>query len=93
MVADGAMVIAPRPVQSPSLTDYPQADQELGAIASAVWGAIDGKSVTEHSFGKGKMFWGNAGERVLDGPEDAARFSIHEAQFRYGTGVDPPAIG
>jgi len=67
LVADGAMVIAPRPVQSPSLTDYPQADQELGAIASAVWGAIDGKSVTEHSFGKGKMFWGTPVERVLEG--------------------------
>ncbi len=66
LVQSGAIVIAPRPGESPSLTDYPVADSEIRNIANEVWGAIDGKSVTQHNFGKGKMYWGRTVQEILD---------------------------
>jgi len=65
LVAAGATVIAPRPTKSPSLTGYPSSDDEVRGIANEVWGANDGKSVTEHDYGKGKLYWGKTPEEVL----------------------------
>jgi hypothetical protein len=65
LVAEGATVVAPRPKKSPSLTGYPAADDEVRAIANEVWGAIDGRSITEHAYGRGKVYWGLPLEEVL----------------------------
>ena len=65
LVTAGATVIAPRPGESPSLSGYPAADDEIRFIANAVWGPIDGKSVTEHDYGKGRVYWGNPVAEVL----------------------------
>lgn len=58
LVADGATVLGPRPKASPSLTDFPRCDAEVANMAAEVWGNSDGKTVTEHAFGKGKVVWG-----------------------------------
>ena len=65
LVQAGGIVIAPRPTQSPSLEGYPQSDDEIRAIANEVWGGIDGKSVSEHNFGAGKVYWGRTVSEVL----------------------------
>lgn len=65
LVAAGATLVAPRPVRPPGLTGYPSADEELRFIANEVWGPIDGKSVTEHAYGKGRVVWGQSLDRVL----------------------------
>lgn len=65
LVGAGGTVIAPRPGQSPSLNSYPSADREIRFIANDVWGPIDGKSITEHDYGKGKVYWGRPLEEVL----------------------------
>ncbi len=65
LVAAGATLVAPRPVKSPSLADYPAADDEIRFIANEVWGPIDGKSVTEHVYGQGRVVWGQSLEQVL----------------------------
>jgi hypothetical protein len=66
-VAAGATVVAPKPGRPPSLTGYPASDDEARAIASDVWGAVDGKSITRHAYGKGKVYWGPSLEEVLAG--------------------------
>ena len=38
LVAAGATVVATRPVKSPSLKDYPKADEKLRKLADKVWG-------------------------------------------------------
>jgi hypothetical protein len=58
LVSAGAVVLAPRPGLSPSLSGAPAADEEIRAIANDVWGSVDGRSVTEHAYGKGKVYWG-----------------------------------
>ena len=48
LVADGAYVVSPRPVSSPSLQDYPVADANVKAIGEEVWG-----NESENNYGKG----------------------------------------
>ena len=65
LVASGAIVIAPKPLQSPSLADYPDGDAEIRKLANEVWGAVEGKGISEHNYGKGKVFWGRTVEEIL----------------------------
>ncbi len=81
LVAAGATVVAPRPRQSPSLADYETADREVQAIANAVWGPIDGKSVTEHAYGKGKVYWGTSLRSVLDAQKTPPDFEYNRPHF------------
>ena len=38
LVEAGATVVGPRPVKSPSLSDYPQCDEEVKQLADELWG-------------------------------------------------------
>jgi hypothetical protein len=67
LVAGGATVLGPRPIKSPSLTGYPQADIEIQTIASDMWGDTDGVSRTKHQFGKGWVVWGLPPAELLAG--------------------------
>jgi hypothetical protein len=67
LVAGGATVLGPRPVKSPSLVGYPEADAELKAIADELWGDLDGTSRTKHAYGKGMVVWGLPLSEVLAG--------------------------
>jgi hypothetical protein len=67
LVAGGATVLGPRPLKSPSLAGYPQADAEIQTIANELWGDSDGISRTKHSFGKGQVVWGQPLAEVLAG--------------------------
>ncbi len=58
MVRQGAVVVGPKPTRSPSLSGYPDCDDATRAIGAEVWGDCDGKRVTEHAFGSGKVVWG-----------------------------------
>jgi hypothetical protein len=65
LVYDGAILIAPPPVGTPSLRDGAAGDDSVRAIASLVWGDIDGTTVTENEFGGGKVYWGRPVAEVL----------------------------
>jgi len=65
LIEAGATVIAPRPVASQSLEGYPEVDNVIRDIASEVWGACDGRNITENLFGKGRVVWGKSVDEVL----------------------------
>lgn len=65
LVKDGATVLGPRPLQSPSLAGYPNADREVQALAAELWGDLDGVSRTRRIYGKGTVVWGLAPADVL----------------------------
>ena len=67
LVAAGATVVGPRPEKDPGLKDYPQCDRTVRTLAEEVWGPCDGQSVREHSFGKGRVFWGKPLREILAG--------------------------
>jgi hypothetical protein len=57
-VRDGGAILAPKPVFSPSLTNYPDNEDEVLRIAEEVWGYCDGTQATSRRFGKGVIFSG-----------------------------------
>ena len=65
LVAAGATVLGPRPSASPSLSGFPQCDDEVKRLAAELWGDADGQRVTEHRVGKGRVIWSDSPEKVL----------------------------
>lgn len=52
----GALVVGPRPLKSPSLTDYPQCDAEVRRLADAIWGAPTGsEALADRAIGRGTL--------------------------------------
>jgi hypothetical protein len=60
LVAAGATVVGPKPSRDTGLRDYPRCDDEVQRLAAEVWGSCDGKTVTEHRLGKGRVIWGKS---------------------------------
>ena len=58
LVQQGATILGPRPKHSPSLTGYPECDQQVKKWADKLWGDCNGKNVFENKFGKGHVFQG-----------------------------------
>jgi len=86
LVEAGAIVVGPRPQKSPSLIGFPDCDQQVQKLADRVWGDCDGKNVTEHALGKGKIVWGVAPEKVLavgSTPEDFACAAGARSNIRF----------
>ncbi|MFH1006251.1 MAG: glycosyl hydrolase [Candidatus Latescibacterota bacterium] len=65
LVQAGATVIGPKPLESPSLKDYPRCDEEVRELADEVWGGVDGRTLTDHAFGAGRVIWGPSVGEVL----------------------------
>ena len=65
LVKGGATVVGPRPVKSPTLAGYPDANSEVQAVASELWGDLDGISRTKRVYGKGMVVWGLPPSKVL----------------------------
>jgi len=75
LIREGAVVYGPKPISSPSLSAYPGVDQELAQLANEVWGDCDGKTVTQHAYGSGKVYWGEPLTQVLGVKQDFATSS------------------
>ncbi|MBE8713721.1 glycosyl hydrolase [Sphingobacterium hungaricum] len=58
LVKEGGIVLGPKPLRSPSLTNGEEADKEIKKLADELWGKIDVKSITKNDFGKGQVFSG-----------------------------------
>jgi (4-O-methyl)-D-glucuronate---lignin esterase len=80
LVHDGATVVGPRPVKSPSLKGYPDCDRVVQTIAAEMWGDCDGKKVTSHAYGKGRIVWGGSLVEAIGSPPD---FLSDNANIRF----------
>jgi len=58
LVHDGATVVGPKPQRWGGLDRHTERDVEVRRLADELWGPCDGQKVTEHIYGKGKVFWG-----------------------------------
>jgi hypothetical protein len=59
LVEKGARIIGTPPVKSPSLTDYPNCDNEVKAMSEKLWGSLQTpEKISEVKYGKGSIFWG-----------------------------------
>lgn len=69
-VKNGFVLVGAKPAKSLGLrgnqtTDRGKGDAEFQRLTAELWGTIDGKTVTEHQLGKGRVFWGQPLQTVL----------------------------
>jgi hypothetical protein len=73
LVKQGAVVLGPKPSRSPSLANYPQADEQIKQMADELWGKIDGVTTKINYYGKGMVISGmdlqDALTRIKVGPD------------------------
>jgi hypothetical protein len=63
LVKDGAVVLGPKPLRSPSLEGYPQADEQVRSMGEELWG---NGSVRVHRYGKGLVMNGLSMQEALE---------------------------
>lgn len=66
LVKEGAIIVGPPPVKSPSLQNYPLADSVVRALSKKIWQQIDGKNIKFEHYGKGMVFYGMPLQKVMD---------------------------
>jgi hypothetical protein len=65
LVINGATIVGPKPVASPSLAGYPDVDSEVQELAATLWGDLDGVSRFRRRVGNGSVIWGLPLSEVL----------------------------
>ncbi|MBP7504022.1 MAG: hypothetical protein KA780_01160, partial [Prolixibacteraceae bacterium] len=65
LVRDGAVILGPAPLRSPSLQNQPAADADVQKMAAELWGAVDGVIVKSGKFGSGTVLNGMTMEEAL----------------------------
>ena len=88
LVHEGAVVLGPAPMYSPSLQNYPAADRLVKKLVKELWGKVDGVKVKSAKVGKGMILSGMEMQEAFDligvipdcrfGSEDPALF-IHRS--------------
>ena len=69
LVKAGATTVGGPPRKSPSLSGYPECDQQVQTLATALWGnATQPDVVVERSVGRGKVVWGGELQAAADEP-------------------------
>ena len=81
LVLGGAIITGRRPVASPSLAGYPAADADVQALATELWGDLDGVSRTVRHVGKGRVIWGRPLAEVMS-------MAGVTKDFEYAKGLD-----
>jgi len=76
LVEHGLTLVGPPPEHAPGLENYPQCDNEVKGIAAVIWGDCDGKKVTSHAFGNGRVYWGTTMETVFAALDAKPDFEI-----------------
>jgi len=66
LISGGGTVYGPKPLRSPSMQDYPDADKLVTQLADEIWQNCDGKNIREVVFGVGKVFNGDDLKTVFD---------------------------
>ncbi|MGC4081695.1 MAG: glycosyl hydrolase [Vicinamibacterales bacterium] len=65
LVSAGATIVGPRPERDAGLRNFPACDDEVRRIAAEIWGDCDGRTVKQHAFGRGRVFWGETLRDIL----------------------------
>ena len=65
LVSAGGTVYGPPPTHSPSLQDYPDADEKVRELVKEIWQDCDGKKITSARLGEGGVFWGLSLDQAL----------------------------
>lgn len=76
LVRAGAIVVGPKPLKSPSLSDAGSGDAQVAMLAHLIWGDIDGSKTKMHRYGSGRAYWGVKLGQVLSDIKCGPDFGI-----------------
>jgi len=65
LVKAGASVAGPKPTRTGTLTDFPNRDRQVEALANKIWAGCDGQTTRESTYGKGRIFWNCTPEEIM----------------------------
>jgi hypothetical protein len=65
LLIDGARIYGPPPSRSPSMENYPEADEAVRALSDELWGNSNVDSVVHRRIGKGDLYYGESLTQVL----------------------------
>jgi hypothetical protein len=65
LVKAGAVISSPAPKRTQTFVNFPQDDVNLKAVVKELWGDCNGKTITEHAVGSGKIYWGKPVADIL----------------------------
>jgi hypothetical protein len=61
----GATIVGAPPQRSPSLSGFPECDNEVRALAGQIWGETDASQTAERRLGSGRVFQQREPEKIL----------------------------
>ncbi len=65
LIKAGASVAGPKPTRTGTLVDFPNRDRQVAALADSIWGACNGETIRDGSYGKGRVFWNRSARDIL----------------------------
>lgn len=65
LINDGAIIMGPQPLRSPSLENQPEGDKIVAETAKNIWGNVDGVNVKHRKVGKGMILNGMTMEEAF----------------------------
>lgn len=66
LVQQGGVILGTKPLRSPSLANYPEADKQVQSMADELWGNIDGTAIKVNHYGKGLVLCNMDMQQALD---------------------------
>ncbi len=81
LVNEGTIVYGPKPVSTLSREDLTENKAAFHDLADRIWGKVDGNTVTQNNYGKGKVFWGIPLSQVLEEIELGPDFSTNRHEY------------
>ena len=75
LIAQGAVVMGPAPERSPSLANFPEADNQVKKLVTEIWGDVNGSTVKSRVLGKGRIMSGLDMQTALNELEVVPDFS------------------
>jgi len=80
LVEKGATIIASPPVKSPSLSNYPECDQEVKGLSKKLWGSLNiPDQLSTVKYGKGEIYCGG---ELSKGYSDSTLYPDYESTAR-----------
>ncbi|MCY2990002.1 MAG: glycosyl hydrolase [Planctomycetota bacterium] len=92
LVEAGATVLGPRPLKSPSLSNFPQCDEELQRLAETIWGAGPSTAeLQERACGQGRVFCGLGIEDRTEAVTPVVKHPLEQAKWIWHNEGHPAA--
>ena len=83
LLLNGAKIYGPPPLKSPSLEDYPSADEDVRVLSEEIWKDLEKNQEINNVTGNGELFYGQQLSDVLERLEVVPDVSVEDTTIRW----------